>query len=492
MKKFTIFIAIVVGTVWGLCCGNFLRAWADDIPTTPEATPIPTKLPELYIKAVNPGYTVDGVSNVGEMIEIGRAPINTLTDISINAPTDTSAATPADTSSTNSFSLAGITVSYTNSSGNTYQLIEFPEYSFMTGEAILLRLASSPEHELAAVNYTKTLAMKGELRLEKSGEILDSVCWTSKDGCLKEFKSSSPTVLVRDSETGEFAHHAVADYTPIYNESSYHMEIPPDETASPPSRCRGLEFSELLSYYETSTAEQFIEFHNTTSESLALDGCQLKYKGKYYNLAGLVGADSYLAYYPTEFGLTKNPTNTNTIELYDVDGTVLDKLEYPNGQRKGTAYAWVGYDETGEELWHTTYAPTPGEPNNYQESKTCEAGKVLNEATGNCVKVTSVTEKICAAGYYLNPLTGRCKKIETTSTTTKECKEGYYLNEETGRCKKITENTGADYGLTPETYEESSSFIGLYLILGVLGIGVIYVIYEFRHELWRLFRKVFR
>ena len=58
---------------------------------------------DLFIKAVNPGYTIDGKSNVGEMIEISRKKSDELV------------------------SLAGITVGYTNSSGNYSTLFEFPE-----------------------------------------------------------------------------------------------------------------------------------------------------------------------------------------------------------------------------------------------------------------------------------------------------------------------------------------------------------------------------
>ncbi|MBQ3436548.1 hypothetical protein IJG26_01155, partial [Candidatus Saccharibacteria bacterium] len=87
-------------------------------------------------------------------------------------------------------------------------------------------------------------------------------------------------------------------------------------------------------------------------------------------------------------------------------------------------------------------------------------------------------------------LTGRCRKIKTESVTT--CKEGYYLNPETGRCKKIKENNGADYNLQPETYEEQSVFTALYAILIVIGVVLIYVIYEFRKEIGKLLRKVFR
>ena len=138
--------------------------------------------PKLYIRAVNPGYTINGQTNVGEMIEIAR--------IDSDAP----------------ISLAGATVGYTNSSGNFSILFEFPENSWMTGETILLRLASSPESELAAARYTKTLAFKAGLQLIWMGEVVDEVCWYGGSSCYKEFKSTAPTTLVRNLETGEFEH----------------------------------------------------------------------------------------------------------------------------------------------------------------------------------------------------------------------------------------------------------------------------------------------
>ena len=428
-----------------------------------EALEINEGIPDLYIRAVNPGYTVEGKSNVGEMIEISRK--------HSDAP----------------ISLAGATVGYTNSSGNNSILFEFPEDSWMTGESILLRLASSPESELAAVNYTKTLALKAGISLSLGGEVVDEVCWTGKEGCYTEFKSGSLKTLVRNLETGVF--ELMDDYAPKYDETAYLVKQ--DETESEKvSQCEGLVFSEILSYYETLKTEQFIEFYNFNAEQVLLDGCKIRYKNKDYLLSGVVRPEEYQVYLPVEFNLTKNPTNVNVLELIDTDGAVVDRLEYPNGQRKGTAYALIGYDTTGEEVWRVTYAPTPGEANNYQEFKPCEAGKVINETTGNCVKVVNVTEKICAEGQYLNILTGRCKKYE--EKTAKTCKEGYYLSPETGRCRKIKENTGADYSLTPETYEEKSSFVALYAIVGVILVGIFCLIYEFRREIGRLFGKVFR
>ena len=451
-------LAILVLLVAGGILAVRWPAWAEETKVG--------NLPELYIRAINPGYTIDGKSNVGELIEI------------------------AQENSDHRQSLAGVTVRYTNTSGNEVTLLTFPDNGYLTGETMILRLASSPGGELANLNYSKTIAMKGGLTLMLGEEVLDVVCWTGKEGCYKEFMSAHPTNLVRNLETGEFEHRE--EYEPQYRAEWYEVETAKEEEGygAAGSQCRGMKFSEILSYYETNKSEQFIELYNTGAEQVLLDGCQVRYKNKNYGLSGIVQAEGYIAYYPTEFSLTKNPTNGNTLELIDTDGAVVDRLDYPNGQRKGTSYAWIGYDDKGEELWRITYAPTPGVGNNYQEYKTCEAGKVINEATGNCVKVTTVTEKICPEGQYLNILTGRCKKYETT--TEKTCKEGYYLNPETGRCRKIVENEGTSYGVQAEEYEEKPSFVALYAVIGVVVVGVGYLIYEFRSEIVKLWRRVWR
>ena len=417
---------------------------------------------DIFIKAVNPGYTVDGVSNVGEMIELSRK--------------------KAD----EKVSLAGLTIGYTNSSGNYSILFEFPENSYFTGENLVLRLSSSPESDKANANYTKTLAFKGGIELKIGEEVVDSLCWTGGEGCYKEFKSGSFNSLVRDLETGEFL--LTKDYEVNFKEENYFLEEIKEEEILP--QCKGMIFSEILSYYEETKTEQFIELYNSGSEQILLNGCKLRYKNQLYELNGIVKAEGYYVYYPSEFSLTKNPTTSNTLELIDTDGEVIDKLEYPNGQRKGMAYMMVGYDGEGKEIWKITYAPTPGEANNYQEFKSCEEGKVINEETGNCVKATTVTETVCGEGQYLNPLTGRCKKYETETETV--CKEGYYYYEATGRCRKIVENDGAEYELVPEEYEEESNFIGVWAVIFVVVLGVGVVIYEFREEIRKGVRKVFR
>ena len=455
MKKFYKFLWVAYGIILGAIFCGF---WAQNVM----AEAVNDIISDIYIKAINPGYMVDGQSNVGEMIEIAR-----------------------HGNSDELISLAGVAVRYTNSSRNKTVLVEFPENSFIAGETILLRLASSTDHELAAVNYTKTLAFKGKLELVLGEEVLDLVCWTGEDGCIEPFKSSKPTALVR-SEDG-FTH--TEDYKPKYEENSYIVDD--DGKGEVASQCKGLIFSEVLSYYAESQDEQFVEFYNTNAEQILLDGCFLRYKNKDYKLSGILRPEEYHARWLKDFGITKNPNNNGILELVDSTGEILDVLIYPNGQRKGTSYAFIGYDDKGEEIWHTTYAVTPGKANNYQEFKTCEAGKVVNEQTGNCVKVTEVIEKVCPAGTVLNILTGRCKKVETEIGKI-QCKDGYEINPETGRCRKIKENTGASYALTPENYKEDTSFVALYAVLGVIGVGIVYVIYEFRGEIRKFFGKVFR
>lgn len=397
--------------------------------------------PIIYIKAINPGYTVDGKQNVGEMIELARPKENS------DAP----------------LSLAGLKIGYTNSNGNSVDLLEFPGGSWMAGENLLLRLSSSTSSELANFQYFKTLAQKaGTLELILDGEIIDSVCWTGKDGCYKSFDSKAPTTLVRDEETSLFSH--LESYEPKYDPQNYYEETIQDET--PEKQCEKLEFSEILSYYESYQSEQFIEFFNPTAEQIFLNGCKIRYKNKLFDLEGVVGPEQFYVRRLNDFSLTKNPTSQNVLELIDVDGSVADTLIYAD-QKKATSYAKIGYDENGEAIWRSTYAQTPGEPNIFQEFKTCEAGKVINEETGNCVKIIEKEEE-------------------------KTCKEGYYLNPETGRCKKIQENTGDDYPLVPETYKSESSFIALYAITIILALGIAYIIFQYRKEIKKLFQRVFR
>lgn len=437
---------------------------------------------ELIIKALNPGYTIDGISNVGEFIELQNL---------ADAP----------------LALAGYSLQYTNGSGNTTTLFTFPDGSYLAGKHLLLRYFKSPSAELSDITYRGNgLAMNtGPLQLVYNGEVVDSVCWTGKEGCLEIFhnesKNYSRTTLVRNLSSGEFEHLLMDDYEIIYDlDSPNYFE--PEEPASDPEeeqkigipQCRGLELSELLTYYTEDKSEQFIELFNPTGSDINLNGCQIGYKSKTYPLSGIIKSGQYFAFYNSVlFALTKNPQNPLIISIIDADGEAVDEISYGSGQKKSTSYSRI-INADGTESWQVTYTITPGVENIYQKFRTCEAGKIINEATGNCVKVSSVssttTLAACPEGQYRNPLTNRCKKIETsTSSTLKECAEGYERNPETNRCRKVTSaNDGADYALVPATRSDSTVFIGLGIACLIVTIGLVYICLQFRHEISRATR----
>ena len=75
--------------------------------------------------------------------------------------------------------------------------------------------------------------------------------------------------------TNQFEH--VASYEPQFKSENFYIE----EIEEPKiSQCKGLNFSEILSYYDTSKSEQFIELYNVSAEQVLMDGCMIRYKNK--------------------------------------------------------------------------------------------------------------------------------------------------------------------------------------------------------------------
>ena len=398
--------------------------------------------------------------------------------------------------------------------------------------------------------------------------VVDSVCWLGGEECLPYFstsvKSRSYTTIFRDDETGEYSH--VSEYPSLYNPEKSGLYLPPENeyedeedgsgsetgdsdgdyesddeslegaatsgsstTSSASSStkssaksgtgsstggstsstltpvCAGLEFSEILTYYSEEKSEQFIEFYNSSSSSIPISECRLRYKNKIYSLVAtstssaatsetvLLSPGSYFVFYPT-ISLTKNPTTSNLYEILDVNDAVVDSLELPHGQKKSTSFAMTGKAEDGSNLWQITYTPTPGQPNVYQEFQTCPAGKIINTLTGNCVNAATMETTLadCPAGKYRNPATGRCKSYETDDDSElTPCAEGYERNPETNRCRKIKENNGADYPLVPITdTEENTSFVAIWALAGVLALGAGYIIFQFRRDIYYALRRI--
>lgn len=463
---------------------NLTSSTIPDVPNVSQpTTDLPIQNTNLIIKAINPGYTIDGIRDVGEFVELQNN-----TDASL--------------------SLAGYSLRYTNSSGKQTTLVDFSEGSSMVGEFLLLRLARTSNGADAEMVYTTTLAMSNaNLELLYNGQVIDRVCWSKEDGCSAVFDSKAPSTLVRDDVSGEFIHWFTSyelHYDPLHPTLQLPLEpddidnpeLPNTPEETPTAHCHGLEFTEVLSYYSEIQTEQFIELYNVTDQPINLSGCTLSYKKKLYALNGNISPDGYFVIYPhqftPQFSITKNPNSTNSIELLDIDGSTVDILIYSHGQKKATSYAKF-IEADGSESWSLTYAPTPGSINVYQEFRTCPTGKVINPATGNCITVTLTsnnTSTECPAGKYRNPLTGRCKKLESSTTEPKPCAEGYERNPETNRCRKIkAENDGAGYALIPATNSSTSTFAAFGLVILLVMLGVVYIILQFRHEIARTTRK---
>lgn len=421
----------------------------------------------LFIKAISPGFKIGDEKNVNEAIEIGNG-------------------------SPDEVELAGYAIYYTNSSGSESLLFEFPEATVAGGSSVILRFKSSLEE--ADFRYSKELALSGGIRLVFNEETIESLFWNG-GGNYKKFDNANPVVLVRGAEGFDyvsFSEYVFPEPGKVTLRDAIYSGNEEDAIYSVPKKCQNLAFSEVLTYYENLASEQFIEIVNNGDE-VELSGCSIQYKNKNYPLEGVVPAGKYFVFFPSAAGLTltKNPTTSNKIEIIDADGSVVDELIVKNGQRRAMALAQFGFLEDGTEQWLQTYAQTPGADNDFQKFKTCEEGKVINEATGNCVKATSLDTEVeeCPEGKYRNPLTGRCKSYETGTATLAECREGYERNPETGRCRKIKTNTGADYAVAQEEMDEKTDFIAGGAVGLVVLAGSIYIIWQFHDEIGRFFSR---
>ncbi len=401
--------------------------------------------------------------------------------------------------SKDSILLAGLSVIYETSTGSEYAIYEFSEGHEMIGESLLFRLASSKEvmskdddTEVADVIYARNMSQSaGRIKLKYDDTMIDSVCWGIKEtGCYSAFNSKKPTTLVREidnEEIGDFVH--VTNYKPIFDMNGPGLKYnePEEELIEP--KCRNVVFSELLTYYESTSTEQFIELYNSGEETTELDGCFVRYKSNSYLLSGKIVAHGFIVFYPAvdwRVTFTKNPVSSNKLEIIDVDGEVVDKLVYYSGQRRGLSLAMVGYKSDGSKRWEQTYNPTPGTENMYQQFKTCPVGKVINLETGNCVNESPIetTLAACPEGKYRNPLTGRCKSYATgANTELKPCAEGYERNPETNRCRRIATNTGADYPVTTGVYENKKEFASVWTITTIVVAGIGYIIFQYKDEL---------
>ena len=380
--------------------------------------------------------------------------------------------------------LGGYKVVYSNSSGNEAGSVIFDAAEELQSQYLVLGFSKSPQYQNKNEDYLYNFGSSGlastggKLSLYKDDELIEDICW-GKLECKYQIPKFSATeegnysAVLRD---GEFV------------QEKYYPEI--DESAIAwreveKTYCANLEITEIYSYFEESASEQFVEIHNL-GETCSLEGLNIGYKTKTFALQGSIATGDYYAFYDDGLVLTKNPTTSNSLSIVSDDGEKLDEVSYPHGQKAGLSYSLV------DGQWVLSYARTPGVANIYQEFQSCPEGKVINEATSNCVNEETESTTVCPEGKVLNPETGRCKKIEEEAGLA-ECAEGYERNPETNRCRKIQESDGSEYA--PKTsattsYDEPQRFVAYGALALAILAGIIYVAVQYREELAKVFRTI--
>lgn len=130
--------------------------------------------------------------------------------------------------------------------------------------------------------------------------------------------------------------------------------------------------------------------------------------------------------------------------------------------------------------------------------QTCKPGQYRDAHTGRCRSLAATTQgraKPCKEGQFRNPATGRCKKIASTDDVAKaDCGEGRERNPLTNRCRAIKASTppvaGFAAAATDQSAQQPLSFAGWWALGGVAALALGYGVWEWRHELARLARRL--
>lgn len=235
-------------------------------------------------------------------------------------------------------SLADYRIAYTNSSGNSAGEFTFGAYDYLVSDYLVLGFKSSPQYQAADAKYLYNFSSSGlastagKLELFYQDELIDELCW-GKITCAKQFpkfatseSDNQSIILLPDVEL----HFAEIDPEAI-------IEIPPDLPPLP--SCPGLVITEIYSYYQEDSSEQFVELYNSTAEDVVLDNCRLNYKKKSFPLSGTLGPGQYYAFQDDDLLLTKNPTKDIMLSIIDANDETITTATYGKKQKRGTSFA---------------------------------------------------------------------------------------------------------------------------------------------------------
>jgi hypothetical protein len=291
-----------------------------------------------------------------------------------------------------------------------------------------------------------------------------------------------------------------------------------------------LKISELMpNAIGTDGGNEFIEIFNPNNTAIDLTNYVL-YVGanntKYnFPVGSHIDAGKYLTFSNDEIKFTLLNT-TGNVMLRSVDDTLID--ETPVYDNPGDGMAWALIDN----VWQYTDQPTPGSPNvsssveidsdvvltsnlapcadnQYRSPETnrcrlivtstsilapCKDGQYRSEETNRCRSIASDSAALtpCDEGQERNPATNRCRSTTAVlaASSLVPCKEGQERNPETNRCRNIASAMPLAEYKPEQTNQSVNNYIIWWSLAAVLLVAIIYGIWEWRHEVVGLFRKI--
>ena len=226
---------------------------------------------------------------------------------------------------------------------------------------------------------------------------------------------------------------------------------------------------------------------------------------------------------------------TSNVRLFGIDNILIDESPPYIDPKDGLAWAFI------DNSWQYTNQPTPGlenlaslvetgnilgaedqktvasselEPcaaNQYRSPETnrcrlivssssstltpCKDGQYRSEETNRCRSIVSdVAELVaCAEGQERNPDTNRCRSVAVASSEAdglKPCAEGQERNPETNRCRNVVSVIPVVDYAPEQTSVKSDNNILWWSLVGVGFVAIIYGIWEWRQEIYRLLKKI--
>lgn len=232
--------------------------------------------------------------------------------------------------------------------------------------------------------------------------------------------------------------------------------------------------------------QEFVEIKNLFDHPVFLEGWQLVDQSeKAYTFDKVViDPGQYLAIGKDTSKLSLN-NDQETISLLDPTGTIVDQTSYQDAQ---TDASW-GWSETG---WQWLEVPTPSQPNALPVSiDSTQASDNTTESSSDSSNLASrsdqsSSDQLIGLSEYKtsSPTMEDGSPADNLSSTTQPFNQPLNYSQDTSLVG--TSQSGSQ---PTRTSQSSSSSQPNYLIIGLIGAIVGYILYEYREEIRKLLSR---